>query len=97
VENYGFESITDGPISIFSANNYIFSQQVDPNFFNDALIIAVDADDDTRLERLTDRSPDLIEKKPIEIAKRMSASLDDILTQSHFVLNNSKAQQTISL
>jgi ADP-ribose pyrophosphatase YjhB (NUDIX family)/ribose 1,5-bisphosphokinase PhnN len=97
IESYGFEQIENTSIAVFSANNYIFSQEADSKFFDDALIIAIDADKDTRLHRLESRSPDLVKNKPLEVKKRLSASVDDIFEHAHFVLNNSISHESVSL
>jgi len=90
-EWYGFEAVPHGALPIYSANNAIISPDsqlecAPADFWDHALIFYIYAYQHIRAQRLEERSPDLIAKKPEEVVMRLAPLTDEIFDQSHFAL-----------
>lgn len=74
-EPYGYLKPTEGTLPIFFANNQTLRHRVSvrpDGILADALIILIYAPDQIRAARLRERSPELFEERPDEVAFRLS-------------------------
>ncbi len=92
-EQYGFRPAKPNSIPVYSANNAILREyanleSTNDNFLDNALIILVYADDETRSERLNERSPDLVNQKPEEVAMRLGDRAISEYPKAHILIRN---------
>lgn len=89
-EYYGFPARKPDLLTLYSGNMALVEKdnKLEPKgFLDNALIIGIVCDDDTRKQRLKARSPDIM-SRPLQASKRLNASQDVILQQSHILFTN---------
>lgn len=90
-EQYGFLPVEQGTVPIYSANNAVINNRegVDPNsLLEKSLIVAIYAPEDIRRKRLFERSPDLVNEKPEEVAYRLEDRAINMYPDAHIVVKN---------
>lgn len=90
-EQYGFLPVEPGTIPIYSANNAVINnrESVEPNsLLEKSLIVAIYAPEDIRRKRLFERSPDLVNDKPEEVAYRLEDRATNMYPDAHIVVKN---------
>lgn len=90
-ERYGFFRAPEGTLPIYSANNAIAnnSESIFPQeLLGKSLVIAIYAPEDIRRERLIQRSPDLVNQKPEEVAYRLSDRAANMYPNAHIIIKN---------
>lgn len=101
-EKYGIVNIDihSDAIPVISGNNALFnnSSSISPlNILDKALFIGIYTPDKIRYSRLKNRSPDLFENNPTEIAYRLGDSSNNIIKYSHIIVNNYGKKETLAL
>lgn len=90
-EQYGFLPVEQGAIPIYSANNAVINnrESVEPNsLLENSLIVAIYAPEDIRRKRLFERSPDLVNEKPEEVAYRLEDRAINMYPDAHIAVKN---------
>lgn len=90
-EQYGFLPVEAGAIPVYSANNAVVNnrESVEPNsLLKKSLIVAIYAPEDIRRKRLFERSPDLVNEKPEEVAYRLEDKAINMYPDAHIVVKN---------
>jgi len=90
-EQYGFLPVEPSTIPLYSANNAVINnrESVEPNsLLEKSLIVAIYAPEDIRRKRLFERSPDLVNDKPEEVAYRLEDRAINMYPDAHIVIKN---------
>ncbi len=90
-EQYGFLPVEPDTIPLYSANNAVINnrESVEPgSLLEKALIVAIYAPEDIRRKRLFERSPDLVNDKPEEVAYRLEDRAINMYPDAHIVVKN---------
>jgi ribose 1,5-bisphosphokinase PhnN len=83
---YGFPAVAPGPFSVYSANNALLAAATP--LTRHALIVAIHAPPAVRRERMERRSPDLLARRPAEVAVRLGESSTGSFARAHVVVEN---------
>jgi len=98
-ERYGFLSGNKDKIHIFSGNNAIINNKdsiVPSGSSLHTLMIGVYTPDDLRLDRMKQRSPDLLIEKPEEAKYRLADRAINVYPEAHLVVKNYDRYQDVA-
>ncbi len=90
-ERYGFPPVGTQALPVYSGNNAVIANasNMEPSrALRNALFVAIYAPDPVRERRLRERSPDLWERRPDEVAARLAERSADALSLAHVVVHN---------